>query len=402
MAVRQEKNKSKWTKDGRSWYFDTYYINEFGEKKEKKSKLFKLKREAEDAERIFLNNIDNNYGTNSSKSNNKISFEYSYYDWLEFKKATLKEPSYVYIKTILNKWIYKKFKYYEDINKITSEKIIEWKNELNKECSSTEYRNKIIGYLKEYLEYCFENFGLDKKLFLKLQFFKITTRSKKNDAEWNFWTYDQFQYFLPFVDNEFYKLVYSFLYYTGLRIGEMIALKWRYVNLEKKYIRVEFSFTNNLEDKPFGFVDPKTENSIRIVELDDELLEQLKKHYQSERKIYGFNEDYLVFGNVKHIAPTTFRRYLYKYIEKANIKKITPHGFRHSHVSLLINLGCDSRDVAERIGDTVEVVEKTYYHMFPEKKKVPTNKLNELKLRGNYEVTGIQVTKKAENSAFYT
>ena len=191
-------------------------------------------------------------------------------------------------------------------------------------------------------------------------------------------------------------------YYTGLRIGEMIALKWKYVNLEKKYIRVEFSFTNNLENKPFGYVDPKTENSIRVVELDDELVEQLKKHYEEERKIYGFNEEYLVFGNVKHIAPTTFRRYLNKYIKKANIKRITPHGFRHSHVSLLINLGCDSRDVAERIGDTVEVVEKTYYHMFPEKKKIPVNKLNTLKIRGNYEVNDIQTTKKAEDTAFYT
>ncbi|MDO4394998.1 MAG: hypothetical protein Q4C23_03355 [Mycoplasmatota bacterium] len=37
-------------------------------------------------------------------------------------------------------------------------------------------------------------------------------------------------------------------------------------------------------------------------------------------------------------------------------------------VSLLINLGCDSRDVANRIGDTVNIVEKTYYHMFPTKK----------------------------------
>lgn len=39
MAVIQEKNKSKWTKDGRSWYFDTYYINEFGFPNTKKSEL---------------------------------------------------------------------------------------------------------------------------------------------------------------------------------------------------------------------------------------------------------------------------------------------------------------------------------------------------------------------------
>ena len=86
-----------------------------------------------------------------------------------------------------------------------------------------------------------------------------------------------------------------------------------------------------------------------------------------------------VFGNVNYVTPTTLRRKLKQYIEIAKIKKITPHGFRHSHVSLLIDLGCDSRDVAERIGDTVQVVEKTYYHMFPKKKSITVNKLNKLK-----------------------
>ena len=86
-----------------------------------------------------------------------------------------------------------------------------------------------------------------------------------------------------------------------------------------------------------------------------------------------------VFGNIKYISPTTLKRYLYHYIEIAKVKKITPHGFRHSHVSLLINLGCDSRDVAERVGDTIQMIEKTYYHMFPTKKKETINLLNNLK-----------------------
>lgn len=51
-------------------------------------------------------------------------------------------------------------------------------------------------------------------------------------------------------------------------------------------------------------------------------------------------------------------------------KKITPHGFRHSHVSLLIHLGFDIYEFADRFGDKPREVEKTYYHMFPEKKKV--------------------------------
>lgn len=87
-----------------------------------------------------------------------------------------------------------------------------------------------------------------------------------------------------------------------------------------------------------------------------------------------------VFGNIKCISPTTIRRKLDFYINKTNIKRITPHGFRHSHASLLIHLGLDSRDVAKRLGDTVQVIESTYYHMFPEKKSNAVNVLNKLKI----------------------
>ena len=55
------------------------------------------------------------------------------------------------------------------------------------------------------------------------------------------------------------------------------------------------------------------------------------------------------------------------YIELSNSKVITPHGLRHSHISLLIDLGLDARDVSERVGDTVQVIESTYIHMFPKK-----------------------------------
>ena len=87
---------------------------------------------------------------------------------------------------------------------------------------------------------------------------------------------------------------------------------------------------------------------------------------------------FYIFGDVSHIGLTTIRRYLNKYIDIANVKRITLHGFRHSHVSLLIYLGCDSRDVAERIGDTVSVLEDTYYHMFLDKKSRTISVLNSL------------------------
>jgi len=81
-----------------------------------------------------------------------------------------------------------------------------------------------------------------------------------------------------------------------------------------------------------------------------------------------------------HISPTTFKNHLDRYITMAGVKRITPHGFRHSHVSLLINLGCDSREVANRVGDTIQVIESTYYHMFPQKRNHTISVLNNINL----------------------
>ncbi len=173
--------------------------------------------------------------------------------------------------------------------------------------------------------------------------------------------------------------MYNFLYRTGLRLGgECIALIWNDINLEEKTLRVCKSFANRLGISGYNILDPKTENSVRTIDLDDDLIILLKKHYEEESKIYQFDRQIFLFGNVKPISPTTFARHLDGDIKKAGVKRITPHGFRHSHVSLLIHLRCDSRDVAERIGDTVEVVESTYYHMFPKKKAQTVCALNNL------------------------
>lgn len=72
------------------------------------------------------------------------------------------------------------------------------------------------------------------------------------------------------------------------------------------------------------------------------------------KKIIGFNKKMFIFGNVKYIPATTFKRYLEKYIKKSKVKIIIPHVFRHSHASLLIDFECDSRVVAKRLVNTAE------------------------------------------------
>ncbi len=373
MAIIQEKNKTKWTKDGRNWYFDVYYKNIYGELKEKKSKYYKTKTEAKEAEREFLNSINQHTYTDN------ITFKELFREWIDFKSAKVKISSLYSIEKGTTKYILPYFEKFNHINDITVNSLLDFKEKLENNPISLKRQNAIIGYLIEILLYACDNYNFDKKIVVKLQKHRIDVSEKENDTKWNFWTYEEFNQFIKVVDDKLYFIIFNFLYFTGLRLGEFIALKWKNVDLEKGYINIKDNFTYGIKEKEYAIISPKTKNSIRTVELDDNLISLLKKHLEHEKKFYGFNMDMFVFGNIKHISPTTLRNALYKYIELANVKKITPHGFRHSHVSLLIHLGCDSRDVSERIGDTVQMIERTYYHMFPSKKEKTLQLLNDLK-----------------------
>ena len=380
MAVYQDKDKNNKpikTNDGRSWYFRCYYTDIHGNRIQKKSKKYYLKGEAEEEERNFLSFVSTETVVNYS-----LMFEFVYNDYFMYKSKKIKSTTVYDLKKKLDKHILAFFKPFK-LHSIKINVINQWYVFLSKSATNLPYQNKIIGYLREILTYAKDNYDFDGKVVAKIINHRIETVDRIKASEWNFWTHDDFKKFISSVDNEFHYTMFSFLYYTGLRIGEMIALCWKDINFERKTIHIYKTYTNRLGNNTHKLVDPKTKNSIRIVDLDDDIINLLKKHYESEKNIYDFNDDMFIFGNVNPITPTTFARYLSYYIKKSGVKKITPHGFRHSHVSLLFHLGCDSRDIAARVGDTIQVIENTYYHMFPEKKSHTVNVLNNLKSRPN-------------------
>lgn len=373
MPVYKEKSKKRWTKDGRAYYFREYYIDQYGAKKQYRSEYYidREKAEEERAKWLLQLKIDNDTSLN-------ISFKEVYEEWYVYKSMTLKCTTAYKLKKSLDKNILNYFKIYK-LNYIKMNVITLYYNYLQKQNLSPKYQNKMVGYLKELLTYASDNYNFDRKVLSKINKKRITSIENQQNSEWNFWTYDEFNLFISYVDNEYWNLIFNFMYFTGLRIGEFIALTWNDLNFKNKTLRINKSYTNKSGNKDIHIVDPKTSNSIREIDLDDNLIDLLTKHYKNESQIYKFQKDMNIFGNIDYIAPTTFARYLDLYIKKANVKRITPHGFRHSHVSLLFHLGCDELEVAERVGDTVEVIRKTYYHMFPSKKSNTVKALNDLK-----------------------
>lgn len=91
-------------------------------------------------------------------------------------------------------------------------------------------------------------------------------------------------------------------------------------------------------------------------------------------RIYGIGLPDRIFPFTENLI----RRNITRGAEKAGIPRIRIHNLRHSHVSLLIELGFSPHLIAERIGDTVQMVNSTYGHLYPSRHEVVAKRLDQL------------------------
>lgn len=375
------------TKDSRKYFFRCYYTDKYGAKKQYESKKYLGKRECERAERKFLEERDKYYLIENNSYDN-LMFKDIYDEWWLYKRNTIKDTTLYTEHKNMDKRFLNYFKDYK-LSSVNKNVICGWYNELLNVPLSNRYKNRMIGYALEFFDFANVNYDFSKKNYINVQHIKSSEIVNQRDSEWNYLTLDEFNKFIGVVKDEIYYLIFNFLYYTGLRIGEFNALRWNDIDFKSKTFRVNKTLSNKIGTGGYAILPPKTKNSVRIVDIDDYILDLLIEHKKKESKIYGFNDNMFVFGNITYIPPTTISRHLKNALKVANIpsKKIdyregdsiiTLHGFRHSHASLLINLGLDFKDVAERLGDTPEMIQKVYYHMFPQKKSNTVNALNRL------------------------
>lgn len=198
-------------------------------------------------------------------------------------------------------------------------------------------------------------------------------RQKRKD---NFLTPVELNTFLNYskihLDPTRYTMVLT-LAYTGVRHGELLGLKWKDIDIDNKTITIERTRDEN------GEREPKTNNSYRTIIIDDVLIQGLSKYRTwciSTKLKYGMQldkkNDHIFISEEnepcsREILRTTFRN-MYNLItdDKINIREITPHGMRHSHATILITNGIPAKTVSDRLGNSVEMIYKTYTHSFQE------------------------------------
>ena len=158
---------------------------------------------------------------------------------------------------------------------------------------------------------------------------------------------------------------------TGLRIGEICALKWSDINVTDGTITVsrtiERIYIIEGKEKHTELVinSPKTKNSCREIPMSKELLTMIKPL----KKV--INDDFYVLTNDERpTEPRTYRNYYNKLMTKLGIPKLKYHGLRHSFATRCIEAGCDYKTVSVLLGHSnISTTLNLYVHPNMEQKK---------------------------------
>ncbi|WP_458353621.1 site-specific integrase [Peribacillus frigoritolerans] len=180
-------------------------------------------------------------------------------------------------------------------------------------------------------------------------------------------------------------LCFATLAYTGMRLGEMLALKWTDLNLTKKTIRITKTYYNpNNKSTGYQLLTPKTKKSIRTIMIDDGLVALFKAHKREQmelkmkqRLVYE-DQDFVFAENIGH--PRVMKQVVLRLMKHLDVDKhITPHSFRHTHTSLLIEAGAGVKEIQERLGHSdINTTMNIYAHMTKNIEEKTSHKFSEL------------------------
>ena len=156
------------------------------------------------------------------------------------------------------------------------------------------------------------------------------------------------------------RALWATLFFAGLRIGEVRALRWRNIDFDQNAIRVESGW-----DEVEGEQDCKTAAGRREVPL----LGELRSHLAAHKLATGRREEDLCFGREPQLpfVRSTVRNHARDAWQAAGLEPITPHGARHTCASYLIAAGVGDMDLQAVLGHTdVRTTKNVYGHLMPD------------------------------------
>ncbi len=343
-------------------YFKVRYTDGDGKYRQKKveSNKWKTLKEAKEAERKFLESL--------YIADEKITYEQLFSLYIEDRKPKFKYRSLLSYQEVHKMHILPVFGKTK-VSQISKEMIKRWQNKLLASGYSNNYLKKIQATFKGVLTW-----GVNYDKIAKSPFTIEYVKTNEQKKEMLYFTLDEFNRFIDVVDNPHYFLIFNVLYWCGIRKGELQALTVGDIDLKEKTLHV----TKNFDIRSHKITTPKTNTSYRDVILPDHIYELLRTHINEMQKYPDFSSERFLFGYDVPIAATTLERHKNKYCKLAGVKQVRIHDFRHSHVSLLINMGLSDFDIAKRLGHSRDMVNNTYGHWFKQNQLLLVDKLNEI------------------------
>ncbi len=347
-------------KGRQSWYVITYFKDADGIKKQKCKRGFATKRDALKWEQDFLL---------QDSGQLDMTFESFFERYKEEKNPRIRENTQFEKEYLIRSKILPFFGKMQ-MNEITARDITIWQNELlryrnNKgEPYSDTYLRTINAQLSAIFNHAVRYYDLECN-----PVHKAGLIGSSNNDEMKYWTKAEYLRFAEAVmDKPMSFYAFEMLYWTGIRLGELLALTPEDFDFEKKCFRVNKSYQRIKREDVI--TPPKTKKSIRTVLLPDFLCEEIQECIRLQ---YALKSTDRIFAGIN-------KPYLHHEMDRgakaAGIKRIRVHDLRHSHISLLIDMGFSPLAIADRVGHESITITYRYAHLFPDKQKSITNKLD--------------------------
>ena len=257
------------------------------------------------------------------------------------------------------------------INEITTKDVIAWQNELlafrddkHKPYSQT-YLKTLHNQLSAIFNHAVRYYDLHSNPAAK-----AGNMGNEERKEMLFWTKEEYQKFSEeMMDKPVSYYAFQMLYWTGIREGELLALTPADFDFERGTVKISKTY-QRIKGRDV-ITSPKTKKSNRTIQMPDFLCTEMKEFFGMQ---YGLKKKDRIF--------TINKGYLHREMERgakaAGVKRIRIHDLRHSHISLLIDMGFSAVAIADRVGhESIEITYR-YAHLFPSKQKEMASKLDDI------------------------
>ena len=345
--------------DNGTWYVLTRYLDWKGERKQKCKRGFETRKEAVEWERTFQQ---------QNAADMDMTFEAFFELYANDIKPRLKENTWLTKEHIVETKIMPYFAK-RIISEITTKDVMAWQNELlayrdeNRKPYSQTYLKTVHNQLSAIFNHAVRHYDLRSNPASKAG--NMGTEERK---EMKFWTKDEYKKFADeMMDKPVSYYAFEVLYWCGIREGELLALTSADFDFVKGTLTINKSY-QRLKGRDV-ITTPKTKKSNRTIKMPQFLCEEMQDYLGM---LYSVGKKDRIFNISKH--------YLSREMERgskaAGVKRIRIHDLRHSHISLLIDMGFSAVAIADRVGhESIEITYR-YAHLFPSKQVEMAKKLD--------------------------